>query len=119
MTQRTVLRRAAAWPFRAAIRAYRYCISPLTKPSCRYMPTCSQYGLQAIEKHGVVKGCLLTGWRILRCNPFGGCGYDPVPDEFGRRGFLPLRNGGEHASHTGHKKSHPETCTKPGHEDAQ
>ena len=47
---------------------------------CIYTPTCSQYGLEAIEKYGAVKGCLLAGWRILRCNPFSKGGYDPVPE---------------------------------------
>ena len=46
---------------------------------CIYTPTCSQYGIEAIEKYGVLKGGLLTAWRILRCNPFAKGGYDPVP----------------------------------------
>ena len=48
-------------------------------PTCKYTPTCSEYGIQAIEKHGAFKGSLLTIWRILRCNPFSKGGYDPVP----------------------------------------
>ena len=47
--------------------------------SCRYTPTCSQYALEAIEIHGIFKGCLLAAWRILRCNPFSKGGWDPVP----------------------------------------
>ena len=47
--------------------------------NCKYIPTCSQYGLEAIEKYGAVKGGLLTIWRVLRCNPFSKGGYDPVP----------------------------------------
>ena len=58
---------------------YRACISPLTPPSCRFTPTCSQYAIEAIEKYGVLKGGLLAVWRILRCNPFSKGGYDPVP----------------------------------------
>lgn len=63
------------------IRFYQKYISPLKSTRCPYIPTCSQYGLEAIEKYGAVKGCLLAGWRILRCNPFSKGGYDPVPDE--------------------------------------
>jgi len=61
---------------------YRKCISPLTPPSCRYRPTCSAYAVEAIKKHGPIKGLYLSVWRILRCHPWGGYGYDPVPDEF-------------------------------------
>lgn len=61
------------------IRFYQKYISPLKSTRCPYIPTCSQYGLEAIEKYGAVKGCLLAGWRILRCNPFCKGGYDPVP----------------------------------------
>ena len=61
------------------IRFYQKYISPLKSTRCPYIPTCSQYGLEAIEKYGAVKGCLLAGWRILRCNPFSKAGYDPVP----------------------------------------
>ena len=61
------------------IRFYQKYISPLKSTSCHYIPTCTQYGLEAIEKYGAVKGCLLAGWRILRCNPFSKGGYDPVP----------------------------------------
>lgn len=62
-----------------AIRWYRRRISPGTAPSCRFIPTCSQYALEAIEKHGAAKGFFLSVWRILRCNPLGKGGYDPVP----------------------------------------
>lgn len=61
------------------IKFYRNCISPMTGPHCKFTPTCSQYGLEAIEKYGALKGSLLTIWRILRCNPFSKGGYDPVP----------------------------------------
>lgn len=63
------------------IRAYRAHISPHTKPSCKFIPTCSQYGLEAVERFGAVKGGALTLWRILRCNPWSRGGYDPVPDK--------------------------------------
>lgn len=58
---------------------YQTCISPYTPPSCRFTPTCSEYAKQALRKHGPVKGLYLAIWRILRCNPWGGSGYDPVP----------------------------------------
>jgi len=58
---------------------YRACISPLTPPSCRYTPTCSQYMIEAVTKYGIFKGGWLGIKRILRCNPWGGSGYDPVP----------------------------------------
>ena len=58
---------------------YRYCISPLKPPTCRYTPTCSEYAIQAIRKHGPFKGTYLAAKRISRCHPWGGHGYDPVP----------------------------------------
>lgn len=63
------------------IRFYRAHISPCTKPSCKYIPTCSQYGLEAIERFGALKGGALTLWRFLRCNPWSRGGYDPVPEK--------------------------------------
>ena len=61
------------------IRFYQTCISPLTPPSCRFTPTCSQYAVEALRKHGPFKGMYLAIRRILRCHPCGGHGYDPVP----------------------------------------
>lgn len=66
----------------APIRFYQRAISPFTPPACRFTPTCSQYMVEAIQKHGPLKGLYLGTRRILRCNPWGGSGYDPVPDEF-------------------------------------
>ena len=63
----------------AMIRFYQEFLSPLRGARCPYTPTCSQYGLEAIQKYGAVKGSLLACWRILRCNPFSKGGYDPVP----------------------------------------
>ena len=60
-----------------AIGFYKKFISPLLPPACRFLPTCSQYGVQAIEKYGPQKGLILTAWRLARCSPFGGKGYDP------------------------------------------
>ena len=61
------------------IRFYQKYISPLKSTKCPYFPSCSQYGLEAIEKYGAFKGSLLALWRILRCNPFSKGGVDPVP----------------------------------------
>lgn len=61
------------------IRLYQKYISPHLGHHCRFVPTCSQYAIQALQTHGAVKGSLLAVWRILRCNPFGKYGFDPVP----------------------------------------
>jgi putative membrane protein insertion efficiency factor len=71
--------RLLALPFILVVKFYQLCISPLKPPSCRFEPTCSQYALEALRKHGVVKGLYLSVRRILRCHPWGGHGYDPVP----------------------------------------
>ncbi|MCH4238668.1 MAG: membrane protein insertion efficiency factor YidD [Oscillospiraceae bacterium] len=63
------------------IRVYQKYISPLHRPCCRYIPTCSNYAVEAIERFGALKGGLLAVWRILRCNPFCTGGYDPVPQK--------------------------------------
>ncbi len=62
----------------AMLRFYKRAISPNLPPSCRYQPTCSEYAYEAVEKYGILRGGRLAIWRILRCNPFGGSGYDPV-----------------------------------------
>jgi hypothetical protein len=69
-------------PSRAAIvlvRFYQRCLSGMKPRTCRYYPTCSEYAVQAIAHCGVVRGCLLAAWRVLRCNPFSPGGYDPGP----------------------------------------
>jgi putative membrane protein insertion efficiency factor len=63
----------------APIRLYRRLISPLLPARCKYHPTCSAYAVEAITRHGVVRGGGLAVWRLLRCNPFSHGGYDPVP----------------------------------------
>jgi putative membrane protein insertion efficiency factor len=63
----------------ALIRFYQHRISPSGLGRCRFQPTCSHYGYEAIERHGVLKGYSLTLWRLARCHPFNRGGYDPVP----------------------------------------
>lgn len=63
------------------IRGYQKCISPLFGAHCRFTPTCSSYAITALERFGVFKGSYLAVRRILRCNPFGGYGFDPVPEK--------------------------------------
>lgn len=65
--------------FIAIIRFYQKFLSPMLGPSCRFTPTCSQYGLEAVKKHGAIKGGWMAIKRIGRCHPWGGQGYDPVP----------------------------------------
>ncbi len=69
-----------SWILLIPVYIYRGAISPLLPPSCRYTPTCSQYTIEAIKKHGPFKGFYLSSKRILSCNPWGGSGYDPVPE---------------------------------------
>lgn len=61
------------------LRMYQVVLSPFLMNSCRFTPTCSQYGVEAVTKHGSLKGIWLTFRRILKCHPWGGSGYDPVP----------------------------------------
>lgn len=75
-----VVKKVLSAPFILLIKFYQVCISPLKGgPTCRFTPTCSQYALEAIRKYGPFKGGWLALKRILRCHPWGGSGYDPVP----------------------------------------
>ncbi|MBP5392199.1 MAG: membrane protein insertion efficiency factor YidD [Bacteroidaceae bacterium] len=67
------------WLLIMFVRIYQRFISPLTPPSCRFTPTCSQYAVEALQKYGPFKGLWLALKRLLRCHPWGGSGYDPVP----------------------------------------
>ncbi len=67
-------------PFVLLILIYKWVLSPLLPNACRFVPTCSEYGVEALKKHGLLKGGWLTLKRIGRCQPWGGSGYDPVPD---------------------------------------
>ena len=64
----------------AAIRLYRVLIRPLMAPSCRFAPSCSAYAVEALERHGTLRGAWLAGLRVLRCHPWHSGGYDPVPN---------------------------------------
>ena len=77
---RRAINQALAAVLLAGIAFYRRFISPMIGPRCRFTPTCSAYGLEAIQKHGPWKGGWLTVKRLLRCHPFTPCGCDPVPD---------------------------------------
>jgi len=79
-----VLRFILSVPRRVAvllIRGYQRAISPLFPPACRFAPTCSSYALTAITRFGLLRGGAMAVWRILRCNPWGPGGYDPVPEK--------------------------------------
>jgi putative membrane protein insertion efficiency factor len=79
----------AAYLLKGLIRAYQLLVAPLIGPVCRYAPSCSAYGLEAVETHGAIKGGWLAAKRIGRCHPWGGHGYDPVPP---KNDTLSLRN---------------------------
>lgn len=74
-----MIRKIIIAPFIFLVRMYQGVISPLTPATCRYSPTCSQYTVEALKKHGLFKGGWLAIRRIARCGPWGGSGYDPVP----------------------------------------
>ncbi|MCF0173337.1 MAG: membrane protein insertion efficiency factor YidD [Bacteroidales bacterium] len=76
---RQTIRKWTSLPFLALIRLYKLFLSPYMGRQCRFTPTCSTYALEAISKYGIIKGGWLSIRRILRCNPWGGSGYDPVP----------------------------------------
>ncbi len=67
------------WPLIALVRLYQIVLSPWLRPACRFTPSCSNYALEALRKHGPLKGSWLTIRRLARCHPWGGHGYDPVP----------------------------------------
>jgi len=74
-----LLKQIASIPFILMIKLYQWILSPLLGPKCRFTPTCSNYGLQALRKYGPIKGLWLTAKRLSKCHPWGGHGYDPVP----------------------------------------
>lgn len=85
------------YPLLALIKLYQWTISPLLGPVCKYYPSCSHYGYQAIDRHGAIKGTALTAWRILRCNPWSLGGVDHVPPRKRRGGTKCCVTPGVHA----------------------
>jgi len=81
--------RAAVAGLVGLVRVYQATVSPLLGPRCRYAPSCSAYAVEALRRHGVVRGTLLAAWRILRCHPLAEGGYDPVPEPRQPRGTEP------------------------------
>jgi uncharacterized protein len=73
----TFLRRLVVLP----IRAYQLLLSPMTGDRCKYYPSCSEYAAQAIQRYGILRGLVLAGWRLLRCNPWSRGGFDPVEEQ--------------------------------------
>lgn len=73
------IREILSLPFILLIRAYQYIISPWLGPKCRFTPTCSEYGIQALRKYGPIKGLWLTAKRLGKCHPWGPSGHDPLP----------------------------------------
>jgi hypothetical protein len=69
---------AAKWIALGLLRGYKWAVSPLFLPACRYVPTCSEYAMEAVDKYGILRGGLKTIWRLLRCHPFAAGGYDPL-----------------------------------------
>ena len=74
-----VLKYILVFPLLLLVKFYQLCISPLKPSTCRFEPTCSQYAFEALRKHGLIRGLYLSVRRVLRCHPWGGHGYDPVP----------------------------------------
>jgi len=92
-----VINKLLAAPLLALIYLYRWFISPLLGPRCRFYPSCSAYSLEALKLHGPVKGCWLTFKRLIRCHPYSDGGFDPVP---------------------GSEQEHDQCCSSSSHTDA-
>lgn len=86
--------RLLAWPLIALIALYRYAVSPLLGINCRFQPSCSEYAREALLQHGLIRGSWLAARRIARCHPWGGSGYDPLPERQERREGQERRNDG-------------------------
>ncbi|WP_226294294.1 membrane protein insertion efficiency factor YidD [Aquimarina algicola] len=80
MFSKISIKKILIFPFVILVKLYQNLISPLTPATCRYQPTCSHYTIEALQKHGLIKGGILSIKRIFSCHPWGGSGYDPVPD---------------------------------------
>ena len=80
-----MLKKILIAPFVFLVRIYQTLISPLTPATCRYQPTCSHYTVEALKKHGLLRGGKLAIKRIFSCHPWGGSGYDPVPEKVDKK----------------------------------
>ena len=74
-----MLKEILIFPLILLVKIYQSIISPLFPPTCRYTPTCSEYAIQSLKKHGLIKGVYLSIKRVVNCHPWGGSGYDPIP----------------------------------------
>lgn len=74
-----MLRKILIFPFLILLKFYKLAISPLLPPSCRHIPTCSEYAVEALKTHGLIRGSWLAAKRLSKCHPWGTHGYDPVP----------------------------------------
>jgi uncharacterized protein len=81
------------------IRTYQWVLSPLLPKSCRFLPTCSDYAVEALQRHGIARGGWLVARRLSRCHPWGGSGYDPVPDHGATAMRPPCRAHGSGTAH--------------------
>ncbi len=90
---KAVTRGVTIAPFLAAIWIYRLFLSPFLGRQCRFLPTCSHYAEEALQRHGAISGSWLTLRRLVRCHPWGGSGYDPVPDKLSQSSSLPAAAG--------------------------
>jgi hypothetical protein len=75
------MKQAAKYVVMRLLRGYKWLVSPMLPPSCRYVPTCSEYAMEAVERYGAMRGGAMAIWRVLRCHPFVKGGYDPVVRE--------------------------------------
>jgi uncharacterized protein len=87
------------------LRAYKWAISPLFLPACRYVPSCSEFAMEAVERYGAVRGGLMALWRLLRCHPFAHGGYDPVVKQ--GENPRPSTSSGQARSQTTRETGHP------------
>ncbi len=76
-----MLNKIIIFPLLIIIKVYQLLISPILRGNCRFLPTCSEYAIESLKSHGLIKGSILTIKRIGRCHPWGGFGYDPIPSK--------------------------------------
>ena len=76
-----MLNKIIIFPLLIIIKVYQLLISPILRGNCRFLPTCSEYAIESLKSHGLIKGSILTIKRIARCHPWGGHGYDPIPSK--------------------------------------